>query len=498
MTRKRWKTPIFVCDMFGLYTQTERFFNDICDEIRLFYAEREIALLGEEDSFGEKVLRHFFSVSDEMTSKAELYENGKLLGEAMLKAPLPQGADELLTKKLQKRLVKQSVYALLKRVTGKRPPWGSLTGIRPTKLARESIEELGGVEAMRLFLEEFDVSAEKTKLAFDIVGNQLPYIDVPQNAIDLYVGIPFCVSRCKYCSFVSQDIARSAKFKAAYLEQLNWELRAAAPILQGYRVRAVYIGGGTPTALEAGELDSLMQTVGEVAGVPMEYTVEAGRPDTVTAEKLNVIKRQGARRISINAQTTKQQTLDMIGRKHSVQQFFEAFTMAREAGFEDINTDIILGLPGEDMADVARTIGEVAALSPENITVHTLALKRSSAFAQEQEGSFHAAEQISQMVERTHAMLGGQGYIPYYLYRQKYMSGNLENTGYARRGHICVYNIDHMEETTGIMAFGAGGISKRIFGAEQRIERAANVKDIEHYIARTAEMAERKASLFAP
>ncbi len=483
--------------MIGLYTQTD-FFNDICDEIRLFYAEREIALLGADEMCEGKVLRHFFSVSDKMCSRVQLFEGEALLQEVELKAPLANGTDELLAKKLQKRLVKRSVYELLKKATGKRPHWGSLTGIRPTKLARESIEELGGVEAMRLFREEFDVSAEKTKLAFDIVGNQLPYLDVPDEAIDIYIGIPFCASRCKYCSFVSQDIARSAKFKQAYLRQLELEMRSAAPLLDTRRVRAVYIGGGTPTALEAGELASLMQTAGEVFGVPMEYTVEAGRPDTVTPEKLDVIKKNGARRISINAQTTKQSTLDLIGRKHSVEQFFEAFAMAREAGFSQINTDIILGLPGEDMADVERSISEVAALSPENITVHTLALKRSSAFATEQAGNFHDARQISDMVERAHAMLGELAYIPYYLYRQKYMSGNLENTGYARHGSICVYNIDHMEETTSIMAFGAGGISKRVFGAEHRIERAANVKDIEHYIARTEEMTRRKAELFAP
>ncbi len=484
--------------MIGLYTETPEFWNDICDEIKLFYKVRFIERLEHKDTMGEgKVLRHFFSVCDgKWICKVELWEEGNPLVSYGKDMPIPETKSTLELKKLKKRLVKQAMYEILQQHTGKQLPWGSFTGIRPTKLARETIAEMGEDEAKELFQKEFDISPKKIQLTFDIVRNQQPYIEILEKDIDIYIGIPFCVSRCKYCSFVSRDVDRGNLLKLEYLNCLIAEMQEFQSVLEPYSIRSIYIGGGTPTALDAEELDRLLWEVGNVFGKPVEYTVEAGRPDTVTAEKLHVLKKHGVKRISINAQTTKQATLELIGRKHTVQQFFDAFELARCVGFDCINTDVILGLPQETEADVKSTLEQVAALNPENITVHTLALKRSSAFVMEQQGNFHSAADIAGMVELSHGFMKNSGYLPYYLYKQKYMNGNLENTGYAKPGFACLYNIDHMEETTSIVAFGAGGISKRVFDREHRIERAPNVKDVEHYIARTGEMTARKKALF--
>ncbi len=482
--------------VFSLYTETPEFYNDICDEIRLFYDVRRIEQA--DGGCPEGVaLRHTFSSSGgTMRSRAELFVDSRRVAAEELEAAAPEGG-ALELKKHTKRIVKLSAYRALAAHTGKRPPWGALTGIRPSKLARESIEELGEARARALFENEFLVRKDKADLAFGIAANQRPYLDTGGNAnIDIYVGIPFCPSRCAYCSFVSRDIARAASLKGEYLASLIEEIRAAGGLREKYSVRSIYVGGGTPTSLNEGELDALLEEIGKAFGPSSEYTVEAGRPDSITEAKLIVLKSHGATRVSVNTQTTKRRTLELIGREHGVESFYKAFGMVRKVGFKSVNTDVILGLPGEDAADVEKTIEDVMALGAENITAHTLAIKRASRFAEENSGAFCGAEEISAMSGGAHRLLSGRGYLPYYLYRQKYMNGNLENTGYAKEGHVCLYNIDNMEETTSIAAFGAGGISKRIFTAERRIERSANVKDVVHYVHRVGEMIKRKRDLF--
>ncbi|HBU12064.1 MAG TPA: coproporphyrinogen dehydrogenase HemZ [Clostridiales bacterium] len=483
--------------MFGLFTQTPQFFSDLADEVRLFEEVKRIEKLEREDTPGEKVLRHFFlRCGAEWQSRAVYLADGAVRAEIEMRAAVPDTGDGILIKKMQKRLVKQTVYGVLKAATGKELPWGSLTGIRPTKLFRELQKDIGTEAARELFLRGFDVSDVKTDLAQRIAENQRPFLeDVREGDIDVYVGIPFCTSRCKYCSFVSRDMERSGDRKEAYLARLTHEIMAAEELIAGRRVRALYVGGGTPTALSEKELDALLTMLHRVFGTPAEYTVEAGRPDTVTKEKLEIIRAHGAGRVSINPQTLKRQTLDLIGRKHSVRDFYDAFALARRAGFSSVNTDIILGLPGEGLDDVERTVSGIIGLAPENITAHTLAIKNSSEFALEQTRAQNAAL-TGRMVDAADEMLLRAGYEPYYLYRQKYMSGNLENAGFAKGGALCRYNIDHMEETVSILAFGAGAISKRLFGGGARIERAANVKDIKQYIERTDEMVGRKKKLF--
>jgi len=261
------------------------------------------------------------------------------------------------------------------------------------------------------------------------------------------------------------------------------------------KIRSVYIGGGTPTALDEKSLRLLLEQCSLYFGKPMEFTVEAGRPDTITMQKLEIIK-DYARRISINPQTLNDDTLKRIGRAHTVEDFLNKFALARECGFDFINTDVIAGLPGENLSDIENTICGIASLQPENITVHTLAVKRASRLNEEVDFMPVNPQTAQQMIELCAQVLKNNGYHPYYMYRQKYMSGNLENTGYTKKGFECIYNIDIMEETVTNLAFGAGAITKRVLQKENRIERAPNVSDLLHYISRTKEMAQRKIALF--
>lgn len=417
------------------------------------------------------------------------------------RCPVPREADErlclLAEKRALKRLCKQTLYDLCKDVTGMTPPWGSLTGIRPTRLVYEAMEHGAALDAACAQVgAEFDVSAEKLALLRDIVTVQSQLLPPEDGAVDVYVGIPFCTTRCAYCSFLSGELGRG-KLVEPYLAALFQEMEAGAQLLaeSGRRLRAVYVGGGTPTALNADQLRRLLHLLMKRFPGAVEYTVEAGRPDTLTPEKLALIREAGVRRISINPQTMNDKTLQIIGRRHTVAQVYEAYAMAREAGFRHINMDVIAGLPGEDLADFERTMAGARELKPESLTVHTLAIKRSSVLHLEN-APLPPAELAAEMVRMGHAAAAELGMLPYYLYRQKNMAGNQENVGYALPGHACQYNVDIMEETTHILALGAGGISKRIYPEQGRIEREPNVSNIEQYIARVEEMVGRKRRLF--
>ena len=320
-------------------------------------------------------------------------------------------------------------------------------------------------------------------------------IDTPDDEYDLYIGIPFCTTRCAYCSFASGELGNGALVEP-YLAALKREMALSAALMaeRGLKLRAAYMGGGTPTALTADQLASLLDEALRLFPGAREWTVEAGRPDTIGKGKLRILKERGVERISVNPQTFSDETLRVIGRAHTAQQTIDAFNLAREMGIHHINMDLIAALPGETEADFARSLEKTIALNPESVTVHTLAIKRSSRL--HLENRYHAdAEAAARMVTDARETLGGAGYRPYYLYRQKYMAGNLENVGYAKPGYACLYNIDNMEETTRILALGAGAITKWLFPRERRIERAPNVRNIEQYIDRADEMADRKRTL---
>lgn len=408
--------------------------------------------------------------------------------------------DELHRKRALRRLCKNTMYHLCKRLTGIQPPWGSLTGVRPTHLIYEELAGDTTAAALDRAAEKmqrsFDVTADKAQLARDVVATQLRMLPPDDQTMDVYIGIPFCTTRCTYCSFSSGEIGRG-KLVEPYLAALFREMEAGAALLKatGKHLRALYVGGGTPTSLNEAQFAQLMERMIACFPGAMEYTVEAGRPDTITRHKLQAIAGAGVGRISINPQTMNDATLKIIGRAHTARQVWDAYAMAREAGIHHINMDVIAGLPGETPEDFARTMDAAKILRPESLTVHTLAIKRSSRLHFE---NYHLPDgaEAAEMVRMGYDTARTLGLSPYYMYRQKNMAGNQENVGYALPGHACQYNVDMMEENTHILALGAGGISKRIYPEEGHIGRSPNVSNIEQYIARVDEMIQRRLQLW--
>lgn len=476
--------------MVTLYTNRQEFFADIADEIRLFGFDTVLSC-----EVGTAFLSVTLESGDVLEARAVCSEGA----EYTYRTELP-GGNALRVKRFEKRAVKIAAFRCLKALYDGFTPWGSLTGIRPTRLLRELDGELGLDAAQAYMQNEFDVTQSKLSLAREIVSVQRPIIESGSaKDIDVYIGVPFCRTRCLYCSFLS-CVRTDKTDMAAYIAALKKDIELGADIAKraGYKIRAMYMGGGTPTVLTAEELkDVLGFGIDAYGGFGRELTVEAGRPDTITREKLDVMKRLGVGRISVNPQTMNDKTLELIGRSHGAGDIEAAFNMAREAGFDDINMDVIAGLPGEGMEEFERTLAGIARLDPENLTVHTLAVKRSSRLAEKiEEYPLVPAETADKMVELGRAVAKAAGMRPYYMYRQKYMRGNLENVGYAKPGTECVYNIDMMEETTSIMAHGAGAMTKRIFPGERRVERIPNPKDIASYINKIDAVAEEKARLY--
>ncbi len=400
-----------------------------------------------------------------------------------------------------KNQIKRCLYRFLHSATGKTLPWGTLTGIRPTKIVMqrqaEGMTEAAAASYMR---DTYYTSEDKIALSWEIAQRERELLSVIdyQNGYSLYLGIPFCPTTCLYCSFTSYPIGKWKDKTHLYLEALFREMDFVAAVKKGAPLDTVYIGGGTPTSLSADDLDLLLKrlrTVFDLSGL-QELTVEAGRPDSITREKLEVLKRHGVTRISINPQTMQQKTLDIIGRRHSVEAVKECFVLARELGFDNINMDLIIGLPEETLADVTGTMEQIKLLKPDSITVHTLAIKRAARLNTMKE--VYKDLKITgtqEMIEITAAYAREMGMEPYYLYRQKNMAGNFENVGYASPGKACIYNILIMEEQQTIMACGAGTTTKVLYPEENRLERAENVKDVEQYISRVDEMTERKRRL---
>lgn len=400
----------------------------------------------------------------------------------------------------KKKIVTKMVYRFLSEKTGQEMAWGMLTGVRPTKLAMHQMENGMNEAQAKAFLQEvYCVSEKKARLAVDIACREkallskLDYL----NGFSLYVGIPFCPSICSYCSFSSSPIDVWSPRMDDYLKALCIELHHIAKETEGKTLNTIYIGGGTPTTLTAKQLEKLLNVIDELflneerGAELLEYTVEAGRPDSITKEKLEVICSHPVTRISVNPQTMQQKTLDLVGRKHTVQAVKDIFHLARELGFDNINMDLIAGLPGENAEDMRDTLRQIEELSPDSLTVHSLAIKRAARMAQEQPvRDLHT--EITEMVEDAAKTAEKLGLIPYYLYRQKNIAGNFENVGYAKADKAGIYNILIMEEKQPIIALGAGGSSKLVFDHGKRIERVENVKDVTSYIARIDEMIERK------
>lgn len=404
---------------------------------------------------------------------------------------------------VSKSKIKRRLYFMLYARTGKLMPWGTLTGIRPTKIAMSRLEDGWKEEEVQDYMRQMYLTGqEKLDLSVEIAARELKLLE-PLNyekGYSLYVGIPFCPTTCLYCSFPSYPIGKWKGRTGEYLDALFKEMEYTAEKMKGRPLDTIYFGGGTPTSLEAEDLDKLLTKLWETFPVDqaLEFTVEAGRPDSITREKLEVLKRHGVTRISINPQTMKQETLDIIGRHHTVEMVKDTFSMAREIGFDNINMDLIIGLPGETSEDVKATMEEVKKLGPDSITVHSLAIKRASRLhLLWEEYKDQTGKDIDAMAEVTANTAREMGLEPYYLYRQKNMAGNFENVGYAAPGKACIYNILIMEELQTIAACGAGTTTKLIFPAENRKERVENVKDADQYVERIDEMLERKEKTLA-
>lgn len=472
------------------------FANDVADIVRVFLGALDYAVRSP-DALDARTpdltIRH-----TEKTEHGAVLCGVELTGLYCARAErsfLPD-PDPLVHKRLHKRALKLAVYDAMKRVTGAVPPWGSLTGIRPTRILYAAMDEgLTLDEACVKAKTVFDVSDEKLAVLREIIQTQSALPPVSQTQTDVYIGIPFCVTRCAYCSFLSGELG-DGKLVAPYVDALLSEIARTKALLEetGLSVGAVYIGGGTPTALPAPQLRRVLEAARPLAS-GREFTVEAGRPDTIDQEKLALIRDAGATRISINPQTMHDETLRRIGRAHTSAQTEQAYALARKMGFHHINMDLIAGLPGENEEMFARTLKWARALAPESLTVHTLSIKRSSLLHLWQ-ASLPDGDMVASMVKMGREAAHEMGMRAYYLYRQKYMAGNLENTGYALPGHACCYNVHMMEETGHVLALGAGGISKRVYPTGGKITRAPNVSDIGEYIARVDEMAQRKRALW--
>ena len=395
--------------------------------------------------------------------------------------------------------LKRNIYENLLNLGNADLPWGTLTGIRPTKIVMEMLENNMPLEDIKKHLKDiYLVGDKRIKLCIETAKNEfniLKKVDY-KNGYSLYIGIPFCPTRCLYCSFTSYSITQWKKDTDTYIEALCKELIAVSKMYADKKLQTIYMGGGTPTSLEGYQLSKILNVVKnnfDLSNI-LELTVEAGRPDSITREKLEALKAAGVDRISINPQTMQQKTLDLIGRQHTIKDIYESYRLARDVGFENINMDFIIGLNGETLEDVIDSFTKVKSFDPESITIHSLALKRAARLNTENKREIMDNDLILSMINMATDTCGNLGLQPYYLYRQKNMAGNLENIGFSKPSKECLYNILIMEEKQTIIACGAGTSSKIVFG-DGRIERIENVKDPKLYIERLDEMIMRKESM---
>ncbi len=454
---------------------------------RLFYPEKNIVSASEktEDEYVRLAVKEGRII-------AELCVDGELLS-----AEEPVG-DESISQELR---YAQVLYGLLTEKTGFRPPWGMLTGVRPIKLLRSFCADGGLDGALEKLRRDYAVSEEKLTLAKRTYQTETPLLETcSDDSFSLYISIPFCPTRCAYCSFVSQTVAQAKHLLPDYVNLLVKEIGITAKIARdlGLKLDTVYMGGGTPTTLNADQMNRVLSAVNESfdLGALREFTVEAGRPDTITEEKLCVIKNAGVGRISINPQTMNDDILRNIGRRHTVAQTVEAFALARAAGFDDINMDLIAGLYGDSVEGFYKTVDDVIALDPEGITVHTLSMKRASNIVIEGQANYSANNyECADMLRGADIKLTEAGYKPYYLYRQTRMLGNLENVGWSKKGNEGLYNIFIMDESHTILGVGAGAVTKLCKPRSTYIERVFNYKFPYEYISRFDMLVERKKGI---
>ncbi len=472
----------------NLYVKNHNFHFELENLTRLFFPNEKIMVIRD---FSEPQPPYIYTeVSDKITISVNIGSFNK--SETAVKK-LTDDDNELVSAQL--------LYKLLCDFTGLTQPWGILTGVRPVKLLRRLAEESNEEQAVKKFEKDFFVSNEKIALSRETEHNERKILELSKpESFSLYVGIPFCPSRCSYCSFVMASIERAEKLIEPYTKLLCEEIKRTAEIANklGLRLETVYFGGGTPTTLSAEQLDTVLGTVNNSFDMSTcrEFTVEAGRPDTIDIEKLFALKENKVDRISINTQTVNDEVLKTIGRKHTAQQFFDAFELARKCGFDNINTDLIAGLPTDTPESFKNSLDSIVRLNAECITVHTLCMKRASRLTTEGVTlDLQQARDAREMLAYTQNILGQNEYIPYYMYRQSRMVGNLENVGWSKKGFESLYNVYVMDETHTILACGSGGVTKLKRNNPDYLERIFNFKYPYEYIDRFDELIQRKSGI---
>ncbi len=489
------------------YTDYVNFTNDFRDILNIFFSNYELCFNEDYNNIenNDIIIKH--NIYDKKTEWECTLNYKNNLNEYNYNKTSIKPVDfdvefeELFLKRDLKRLCKQSLYNLLKKVYGKVSPWGSLTGVRPTYLMYEHINNGYTIQQAENYLvDEYDVDIKKVKLLSNTVNVQKGLKQSSKNDFDLYISIPFCNTRCVYCSFPGETL-KDDLFVDDYLNALILELKSVKKLCKQnkLKLRCVYIGGGTPTSINQFQINKLLSNFLEIfpeAFEGCEFTVEAGRPDSITFDKLKVLSKYNVSRISINPQTMLDKTLKLIGRNHNAMQTINAYKLAKDCGFNNINMDTIMGLPGESFDDFKYTMDEIFKLNPEGLTIHSLAIKKGSKLALNNKTltDDNIIQNMADYGDETAKKLNME---PYYLYRQKYMSGQQQNIAYSKMGKECLYNVDIMEENVNIIAVGAGAISKRVFfDKNKRIERAPNVSNVSIYIERITQMIERKFELF--
>lgn len=472
----------------NLYVKNHNFHFELENLTRLFFPNEKITVIRD---FSEPQPPCIYTeVSDKITISVNIGSFNK--SETAVKK-LTDDDNELVSAQL--------LYKLLCDFTGLTQPWGILTGVRPVKLLRRLAEESSEEQAVKKFEKDFFVSNEKIALSRETEHNERKILELSKpESFSLYVGIPFCPSRCSYCSFVMASIERAEKLIEPYTKLLCEEIKRTAEIANklGLRLETVYFGGGTPTTLSAEQLDTVFGTVNNSFDMSTcrEFTVEAGRPDTIDIAKLFALKENKVDRISINPQTVNDEVLKTIGRKHTAQQFFDAFELARKCGFDNINTDLIAGLPTDTPESFKNSLDSIVRLNAECITVHTLCMKRASRLTTEGVTlDLQQARDAREMLAYTQNILGQNEYIPYYMYRQSRMVGNLENVGWSKKGFESLYNVYVMDETHTILACGSGGVTKLKRNNPDYLERIFNFKYPYEYIDRFDELIQRKSGI---
>jgi oxygen-independent coproporphyrinogen-3 oxidase len=472
----------------NLYVKNHNFHFELENLTRLFFPNEKITVIRD---FSEPQPPYIYTeVSDKITISVNIGSFNK--SETAVKK-LVDDDNELVSAQL--------LYKLLCDFTGLTQPWGILTGVRPVKLLRRLAEESSEEQAVKKFEKDFFVSNEKIALSRETEHNERKILELSKpESFSLYVGIPFCPSRCSYCSFVMASIERAEKLIEPYTKLLCEEIKRTAEIANklGLRLETVYFGGGTPTTLSAEQLDTVLGTVNKSFDMSTcrEFTVEAGRPDTIDIAKLFALKENKVDRISINPQTVNDEVLKTIGRKHTAQQFFDAFELARKCGFDNINTDLIAGLPTDTPESFKNSLDSIVRLNAECITVHTLCMKRASRLTTEGVTlDLQQARDAREMLAYTQNILGQNEYIPYYMYRQSRMVGNLENVGWSKKGFESLYNVYVMDETHTILACGSGGVTKLKRNNPDYLERIFNFKYPYEYIDRFDELIQRKSGI---